>query len=407
MIAVADATGDEDTGRQERWHFVTAFTERDGFRQECFDQLWWTREKTLRQLAGTPQARIRAEIAGAALDTHERLLGTVLDHHGALTVPDDAPLPQLCFTLQEEVRARDLLADLAHGPLPVPAAVPPALAEEEASLLSALHPVRTRSALASGDAATSRVASMLYERLAGVREQIRPHAPGHARLRDGEPLDVAGAQDLLARHAPPGGMVLASYFCGADALYCTVLTSDGAPSRVRRVPLGRARLAELAARLRHDINGDPHAAPPTPAIRARRPWKRDLAYLAELTPLMAPFEDLLDGYPLLAVAGHGPLAGLPFVAVPRADGRRLGETTAVVSVPGASALSYLLAEEATTAATAVTVGCGARENPDMALFEEDDALLRSGPWTTAAPLTGTGATPVRCSTRWAVRSWPM
>ncbi|MFG2290917.1 CHAT domain-containing protein [Streptomyces sp. NPDC048595] len=393
LIALADEIGDTAVGRQERTWFAGAFAAREELRQERFDLLWWCRETTLRQLAETPVPHVRAEVAGRALGLYEQLLELLVDHGDTLDVPDRAAPLDLCFALHEEVRARDLLADLAHGPLPVPPEVPEADALEERELLAGLRAQLTRSVLDPADDFTDATLTALLDRLAALRERIRPHAPGYARLREGRTVGAAGARALLERHAPPGGMALVSYFCGHRATYCFVLASDGVPLRVHRVPLTRERIAQLARRLRADFNGDPHAERPTPPIQARRPHKRKLAYLSELTPLLAPFDDLLERYPLLAVAGHGPLTQIPLAALPRGNGRRLGETTAVVDVPGISAIGHLTAPPAPPPATAMTAGCAAREDEDPAIVEDDDALLRPGPWHTARPLSGTEATP--------------
>ncbi|MDX3245701.1 hypothetical protein [Streptomyces sp. ME18-1-4] len=142
-----------------------------------------------------------------------------------------------------------------------------------------------------------------------------------------------------------------------------MLTSDHEPLRMHRVPLGRARIEAVSRRLRTAFNGgqDPSGVLLRP-LPARRPGKRDTGFLAELTPLLEPFADLLAERRLVAVSAHGPLAGVPFAALPLLPGRHLGESNTVVNIPGVSSLRYLMAHPTVPPRTAVAVGCAGRED---------------------------------------------
>lgn len=405
LIARADERGGHDDGTDRlgiadgearRMNFVDTFRGRPELRAECLAYALSCRDESRRQVAGTPWPAQRAEVCGRALPTYEALMGLLADHGDELSLPDARSVPEWCFDLHEEVKARDLLTDLSHAASavpPPPRSAPGSLLAEEDRLLRTLRHDATRSALGELGLTADASADRITTRLAAVHSALESHAPEYVRLRRGAPMRLAEARELIRRHAPAEGMVLVSYFCGKDDTYCFVLTSDDASPRMHRIPLGRSRIEALSRRLRIVFNGGPDASGvllrPLPA---RRPGKRDTSFLAELTPLLEPFADLVGDRRLVAVAAHGPLSGVPFAALPLPSGGRLGESNAVVNVPGVSSLRHLLAHPAAAARRAVSVGCAGRED-DTALFEHDGVLLAEGPWQSVPPLAGLAATP--------------
>jgi tetratricopeptide (TPR) repeat protein len=397
LIAQADRRADRSddvqpdlAGFNERRMFVRAFRDRPDLLDECFRYAQWCRDAARRRIDHTPWPVLRAEAGGWALDTYEDLLGLFHDHGRNLPLPDDRPVFEQCFDLHEEVKARDLLTDLSLGPLPSPPGVPAQLLSEEQEILTALRHDLSRSALGP---ASDESADKLTTRLSTVHKAIGAQTPEYTRLRQGAPARLGEARALVEQHAPTEGMLLASYFCGERDTYCFVLTSDHKPLRMHRVPLGRARIEAVSRRLRTVFNGgpDPSGVLLRP-LPARRPDKRDTGFLAELTPLLEPFADLFAERRLVVVSTHGPLAGVPFAALPLPSGQRLGETNAVVNIPGVSSLRYLMAHPTVPHRTAVAVGCAGRED-DTALFEHDDALLGDGPWRSVSRVAGLDATP--------------
>jgi len=393
----ADAADDESI--KQRMTFVAMFHHRPEHLAECFDLLMWCRDMLLRRIEQTPWPVLRAEESGQALSKYERLLGLLYEHDGELPLLDDRSMPEWCFDLHEEVKARDLLADLALGEIPEPPEAPERLITDERQLLAFRRHDLIRSALGTPGPLSEGAAERLTEQLSALHTQIGADSPEYARLRQGAPARLGEVQTMLTQHAPPEGMLLATYFCGERNTYCFVLTSDGEPLRMRRIPLGRARIEALIRRSRIVFNGgrDPSSGVLLRPLPARRPDKRDTSFLAELTPLLEPFADLLADRQLVAVSGHGPLARLPFAALPLPSGILLGESNAVVGVPGVSSLRYFLAHPATPPRTAVAVGCAGRED-DTALFEDDDTLLSEGPWRSVRRLAGLAATPAAVRT---------
>jgi tetratricopeptide (TPR) repeat protein len=402
LIAEADRRADRyddaqpsEAGLNERLTFVGVFRDRPDLLDECLRHTQWCRDAALRGISRTPWPVLRAEAGGQALKTYEDLLALFHDHGDDLPLPaDDRPIPEQCFDLHEEVKARDLLTDLSLGPLPSPPGTPAQLLTEEQKLLTTLRHDLTRSAMGAAlGPASDASADRLTTQLSAVHTAISAHAPEYARLRQGAPARLTESRALVEQHAPAEGMLLASYFCGERNTYCFVLTSDHEPLRMHRVPLGRARIEAVSRRLRTVFNGgpDPSGVVLRP-LPARRPDKRDTGFLAELTPLLEPLADLIAERRLVAVSAHGPLAGVPFAALPLPSGRRLGETNAVVNIPGVSSLRYLMAHPAAPPHTVVAVGCAGRED-DTALFEHDDALLGDGPWRSVSRVTGLDATP--------------
>jgi tetratricopeptide (TPR) repeat protein len=397
LIADADHRQDSSDGHMRRLAFVKTFRSRPELRTECLKYLWWYRNTALQQITGTPLPALRAEACGEALPAYEALLDLLLDHGGNLPLPDGRPVPELCFDLHEEVRARDLLADLAHTPLPAPPEVPAPLIEEEHQLLKTVRTDLTRSLLGPLAPLTSASTDM-FTRLTTVQTAMGSHAPDYVRLRQGAPIRLAEARALLEEDAPAEGMILASYFCGTHDTYCFVLTSDGQPVRMHRIPLSRSQIEAASQRLRVVFNGglDTETGILLRPLPGRRPGKRDAPVLApvltELALLLEPFADLLTERKLVAIAPHGPLSNVPFAALPLPSGQRLGESHATVYLPGVSSLQYLMAHPATPPRTAVTVGCAGRED-DTELFERDHDLLADGPWQSAPPLPGLKATP--------------
>ncbi|MFE7856327.1 CHAT domain-containing protein [Streptomyces sp. NPDC057403] len=397
LIAQADRRADRSNdvqqdldGFEERRTFVRAFRDQPGLLGECFRYAQWCRDAARRRIDHTPWPVLRAEVGGLALGAYESLLALYHDHGGELPLLDERPVAGQCFDLHEEVKARDLLTDLSLGPLPPPPGVPDQQLAEEQELLTALR--HELSQLPMGPA-SDESADKLTTRLSAVHTAIGAHAPEYARLRQGAPARLTESRALVEQHAPAEGMLLVSYFCGKRNTYCFVLTSDHEPLRMHRVPLGRDRIQAVSRHLRTVFNGgpDPSGVVLRP-LPARRPDKRDTGFLAELSPLLEPCADLLAERRLVAVSAHGPLAGIPFAALPLPSGRSLGETNAVVNIPGVSSLRYLMARPTVPPRTVVAAGCAGRED-DPALFEHDDALLGDGPWRSVSRVTGLDATP--------------
>lgn len=161
---------------------------------------------------------------------------------------------------------------------------------------------------------------------------------------------------------------------------------------VTRVPVGAGTLARAAAALDRAFNGAPHDFPPLAPLPARRPWKRDLGFLAETAGELLGFLPEVAGSEHLCLSPDGPLHGLPLHALPLSDGTCLGQRHAVTYVPTASALGYLVARR--TAAprpqSIFCAGVAAREDPDPAALERDGDLLRAAGWA-VEELSGTNA----------------
>ncbi|WP_189316466.1 CHAT domain-containing protein [Streptomyces brasiliensis] len=221
------------------------------------------------------------------------------------------------------------------------------------------------------------------------------HAPDYVRLRRGRPYRFADLRSHLRSLPDVEHIAFVSFHCGARATTVFIFVPDTDRLTASRVPVGEKRLTDLARRLRHIFDGAPNDFPPTAPLHPRRPWRRDISFLAELTPLLAAFLPLTRGRELLYVSGDGPLPGLPLSAVPTPEGPPLAARHAVVYVSGASALLHAAARhQAHKGHGTLEVFCAAvaaREDPVPERLEGDAELLSAAGWPVIA-LTGEDAT---------------
>ncbi|GGJ59285.1 hypothetical protein GCM10010121_082500 [Streptomyces brasiliensis] len=232
-------------------------------------------------------------------------------------------------------------------------------------------------------------------RLADVHDRMSAHAPDYVRLRRGRPYRFADLRSHLRSLPDVEHIAFVSFHCGARATTVFIFVPDTDRLTASRVPVGEKRLTDLARRLRHIFDGAPNDFPPTAPLHPRRPWRRDISFLAELTPLLAAFLPLTRGRELLYVSGDGPLPGLPLSAVPTPEGPPLAARHAVVYVSGASALLHAAARhQAHKGHGTLEVFCAAvaaREDPVPERLEGDAELLSAAGWPVIA-LTGEDAT---------------
>jgi CHAT domain-containing protein len=126
---------------------------------------------------------------------------------------------------------------------------------------------------------------------------------------------------------------LVEYLTTKDACYAWVVAPDGAVHAVRR-EADRARLSERVQRVREGLE----AAKP-----ASRPSRRLAGELEELGRLLvAPIEAWLPGDPerLVVLVPHGPIALVPFAALPDGRGRPFVARHAFALAPAASVFRY-------------------------------------------------------------------
>ncbi|MFI7231926.1 CHAT domain-containing protein [Nonomuraea angiospora] len=361
-------------------------------RQEAFDLLWTAR---------APEPAAPTEAPGpqdgpASWDDSDELDGALVallcDDLPPGRLPDSRDAHELAFDLHEAIKSRRILRGLAGMPLPVPAGVPAELAEREAALLEERRALaaRPRGQGQPVDEWTKRGRQgRVDDLLSEVWAQMERHAPGYALLRRAEPITLARLREQLAGDLDTA---LVSFHAGSAVTVAFVYTPRTGRLAVTRVPVGAGTLARAAAALDRAFNGAPHDFPPLAPLPARRPWKRDLGFLAETAGELLGFLPEVAGSEHLCLSPDGPLHGLPLHALPLSDGTCLGQRHAVTYVPTASALGYLVARR--TAAprpqSIFCAGVAAREDPDPAALERDGDLLRAAGWA-VEELSGTNA----------------
>ncbi|MFI8263776.1 CHAT domain-containing protein [Streptomyces sp. NPDC085665] len=357
--------------------------------QEAFDVLWRARAGMAADLddgAGT-SAEHHAVVTNYR-HIHLRLADLLLDHGGELRLPDSRTPTELAFDLHEEIRAGASLRQMAQAPMTPPDGVPEDLKRAEGELLAAL----------TGPSLTVERQRVAAVRLTGVHDRMAAYAPDYVRLRRGRPFRFADLRHHLRSRPDAGHSAFVSFHCGARATTVFTYLPDTDRLTAARVPVGEQRLSELVRRLRRTFDGSPHDFPPLAPLHPRRPGRRDLSFLAELTPLLAVFLPLTGGRDVLYVCNDGPLHGLPLSAVPTPEGPPLAARHAVVQVSGASALLYAAArhpprpgEPTGRTPEVFCASVAAREDPEPQRLEDDAELLRAAGWPVTA-LTGEQAT---------------
>ncbi|GAA4097899.1 CHAT domain-containing tetratricopeptide repeat protein [Actinomadura miaoliensis] len=347
-------------------------------RQEAFDVLWRARQELLAGLGPSPDAH---DVAQDHREIYRRLVDVLVDHGDDLRMPDSRPPEELAFDLHEESKSHGFLTHLARAPVAAPDSVPVELRQAEAELLAKLPgPAGGR--------------TDVHRALADVHERMSPYAPGYVRSRRGRPVRFGELRSHLSALPDAAQCAFVSFFCGKETT--TVFTYLPRTGRltVARSPVGTQTIREVANRLRRTFDGAPDDFPPKAPLHPRRPWRRGIDFLGDLTPLLASFLPHVHGRPLLYVSGDGPLHGVPLPAVPTPDGPVLATRHAVVHVAGASAMLYATArhtESRQDGATLFCAGVAAREDTAPERLESDASLLSEAGWPVTA-LTGTRAT---------------
>ncbi|MFD0207050.1 MULTISPECIES: CHAT domain-containing protein [Saccharothrix] len=355
-------------------------------RDEALLVLRTARASLLNHLTRSPDQRRSGEIAAEFIDVHEQLIDLLVGH----AAPSREDVAE-AFDLHEEARARSFLAGLADLPGLAPASVPADLARREAELLAERRDLRRDLPALQGGALRTRLARLdaVAEQLAAVHRAMTPFAPEHARMRQSLPVTLAEVRELLARHAPEGGVTVVSYFCGRKTTTCFTLSSADGEPRVHRAPVGEAEFTAVVEGLARTFNGAPRAFPPLGPIHPRRPHRRSLRDLDALGPRLLPAD--LGGTPLLCVVPHGPLHLLPVHALPDATGVRLVERSAVVHAPSLSLLAHALSRPPHRPRRALVAAVAAREDTRPEVFEDDARILREAGWA-VTDLSGAAAT---------------
>ncbi|WP_328764882.1 CHAT domain-containing protein [Streptomyces sp. NBC_00272] len=360
-----------------------------GTLQEAFDILWQARAGMAADLDDT--AGTSADHHAVVTDyrhIHVRLVDLLLDHGREVRSPDSRTPTELAFDLYEEIRAGAHLRQMARAPMTPPDSVPEEVRRAEEELLAALSDpspgVEQRRATEA--------------RLAGVHDLMAAHAPDYVRLRRGRPHRFEDLRSHLRSRPDAEHIAFVSFHCGARSTIVFTYVPGTDRLTVVRAPVGEERLSEVTRLLRHTFDGSPHDFPPRAPLHPRRPWRRDISFLAELTPLLAAFLPVTDGRELLYVCSDGPLHGLPLSAVPTPEGPPLAARHAVAHVSGASALLHAAARHQArrkrrTQRTpeVFCASVAAREDPVPEQLEGDAELLRAAGWPATA-LTGEHAT---------------
>ncbi|SNT53910.1 CHAT domain-containing protein [Actinomadura meyerae] len=211
----------------------------------------------------------------------------------------------------------------------------------------------------------------------------------HEEAKSDDPVSFAALRERLAGE---NEAAFVSFLCGADATAVFVFVPATGHLAMWSVPIGRARIAEAATRLERTFNGAPDDFPPLAPLHPRRPWRRDLAFLEDLSALLEPWIDTVAGRDLLLVAPHGPLLRLPLAALPTPDGGPLALSHALVYVLSATAVvrSGSAAPEPGDGPV-LCAGVAAREDLVPELLERDGELF-DGTGREVRELTGTEAT---------------
>ncbi|HEY1434191.1 MAG TPA: CHAT domain-containing protein [Thermoanaerobaculia bacterium] len=164
------------------------------------------------------------------------------------------------------------------------------------------------------------------------------------------------------------------YLAAKDACYVWVVAPDGALHAVRR-EMERAQLSERVRRVREELQAAGPTSHPSRALTS------ELTELGRL--LVAPIEQWLPQTPerLVVIVPHGPLALVPFAALPDGRGRPFLTRHTFALAPAASVFRY------TAAKGAPPLGAGGR------------ALVVADP----APPKGSGLDPLPGARREAAR----
>lgn len=344
--------------------------------QEAFNLLWQTRTDLVGSLPKIPDA-----IAAMRAHQHvyQSLVDILIDHGDVLHLSDTRSPEQLAFDLHEEFKAHGFLTHLAYAPMKAPDSVPAVLRKTEADLLARLstsdHP-------------------HIRDELAEIHERIAVYAPSYVRLRRGHAATLSELRNHLRSLPDANSCAFVSFLCGEETTTVFTYLPDTDRLTAARSPLGTKQIKELADRLRSTFDGEPDAFPPKAPLHPRRPWRRSIDFLAELTPLLEAFLPHVHGRPLLYVSCDGPLHGIPLPAIPMASGDVLAAQHAVVHIASASAMLYAAARHSETqqdTPEVFCVGVAAREDSNPAQLESDPALLSAAGWPVTA-LTGTQAT---------------
>jgi tetratricopeptide (TPR) repeat protein len=317
-------------------------------RQEAFELLWPPRDASGRHL----------------------LVDLLCHDEPPMTLPDDRSAHELAFDLLEEAKCLDLLPQLAAAPLPVPAAVPAALARRESDLLEE----RRATTRPAANLSRARLRT-LDESLADIWSQIEPYAAEYVRLRRAQPATL---RELRRELAGDTETTLVSFRVGEHGTIAFTYTPRTDRLSVTRIPVSSADLAEVARRLERTFNGAPDDFPPLAPLPSRRPWKRSLAFLDNLGPGLLAFLTKVPPGDHLLISPHESLHALPLHALP-ADGEPLLARHAVTYVSAASTLRYARARRGSgpRTETAFCAGVAALEDLDPEAIEGDAAIFTS------------------------------
>lgn len=305
--------------------------------------------------AGVASARARTWMGASAQSLYELARDILVDRH--LQDPKQGH-DRAALAVYERGRARRLLEGIAEGPLPRAGDDRTAdLAAREQTLSAdieaqtALLGRQFASGLPAQRLADTRAAlERLVLALDDVKTQIRRRSPAYADLRHPRPLDAGALQRLL-----DADTALLAFAPGETRSVGWVVT----PDTVRLVVLpplaeidapARALLAALTARNRIP-DGESRTARRDRLARADAEWSALAARLA--ATVLGPFGSVEARR--LAIVADGPLAGVPFGALPAAvAGGRISfdrpcttgdcplvEKVEVVTLPSASVLAAL------------------------------------------------------------------
>ncbi|MER6134484.1 CHAT domain-containing tetratricopeptide repeat protein [Streptomyces sp. NPDC001815] len=375
-------------GKGHFWRMITAYELADalisehgeetqpGAAQEAFDVVWGLRNN----MAASPETADREE-----REVHSRLITLLLDHGRELRLPDSRTPMELAFDLHEEACAHPFLRHLTKSPVPPPDGIREPLVREEAALLSVL--TNPSSSPLDQRAATAR--------LADLHEDMSAAAPEYVRLRQGRPARFADVRRYLRSQHDADNMAFVSFFC--DRKSTVIFTYVPATDRLttERIPLSRGDLATVARYVRDTFDGTPDDFPPRAPLHPRRPWRRDLSRLGELTPLVSGFLRHTAGRDLLLVSGDRSLSELPLSAVPTSDGSPLVSQHAILHVASASAMLHAPSSrhhgQSLIGAEVLCAGVAAHEDPVPERLERDAEMLAAAGWQVNT-LTGVQAT---------------
>jgi tetratricopeptide (TPR) repeat protein len=299
----------------------------------------------------------------------------------------DAPVLR-AFSLHEGAKAPGFAAALTRqaGTGPV-TDMSPTLVARESRLRRIMRTVEDQDPLGSGSAGHQfeRLAS-LHRQRREVEDELTRLAPDYVRWQRG---DAVAAGDLVEtlRTASPTPTAAVSFFCDRHTTTAFVVRSDDATVRVHQSPIGREKLADLAAALRRAYNGAPEDGYP-PVLR-NRPWRRDIAAWPRLSADLLSFTESLDGIETLVIAPHGPLHLLPLHALRLPDGHYLASRFTISYVPSLTALAHLLSREHEPLSQSIPLkayvaGVAAREDAHPELLEGDADLFEDDAWSCTA-----------------------